>query len=526
MTNKTLTAFLAAALSVAATSCGGSSAKRSAATADSDSVAEAALETVVIERLPDTIYPSAEKIEFCTDIKAEGVDGRIENLTDLYADAPGAFTFRRGAFRQADFGGRLDSVPSRFEIDWAFETDADNRDTGFGRWGGGSGWTGQPLYVEWPDSCLRRMSAQFAQGFSGREVIVGSLASKVYFIDFATGKASRRAIDVGNPIKGTVSLDPTLNGNLYVGQGVPAQRPFGHLVVDLFKGEVTQTFPEDPSAWRHWGAFDSSPIRVGRFLFRPGENGVVYKYMIEPGRLTLHSTMRYRADYGAPGMEASMAVYANYGFTADNGGNVLGINLDTMRPVWHYSMGDDTDCTPVVEIEDGHPYIYIGSEIDRQGTGGAALVKLDAATGREVWRTKVNGRRFETGKKHFDGGFYASTLPGTADCADLLFANCVMNTDGQNGAFMAFDRKTGRKVYSTPLRIYAWSSPVCFTDPNGKLWVVTGDCAGNLYLIDGRTGDIKTRRNVGNNFESSPVVVGNSLVVGSRGTTIYKISVN
>ena len=173
-----------------------------------------------------------------------------------------------------------------------------------------------------------------------------------------------------------------------------------------------------------------------------------------------------------------MAVYANYGFTADNGGNVLGINLDTMRPVWHYSMGDDTDCTPVVEIEDGHPYIYIGSEIDRQGTGGAALVKLDAATGREVWRTKVNGRRFETGKKHFDGGFYA------------------------------------------------WSSPVSFTDPNGKLWVVTGDCAGNLYLIDGRTGDIKTRRNVGNNFESSPVVVGNSLVVGSRGTTIYKISVN
>ena len=153
-------------------------------------------------------------------------------------------------------------------------------------------------------------------------------------------------------------------------------------------------------------------------------------------------------------------------------------------------------------------------------------MKLDAATGREIWRTKVNGRRFETGKKHFDGGFYASTLPGTADCADLLFANCVMNTDGQNGAFMAFDRKTGRKVYSTPLRIYAWSSPVSFTDPNGKLWVVTGDCAGNLYLIDGRTGDIKTRRNVGNNFESSPVVVGNSLVVGSRGTTIYKISVN
>ena len=71
---------------------------------------------------------------------------------------------------------------------------------------------------------------------------------------------------------------------------------------------------------------------------------------------------------------------------------------------------------------------------------------------------------------------------------------------------MAFDRKTGRQVYSTPLRIYAWSSPVSFTDPNGKLWVVTGDCAGNLYLIDGRTGEIKTRRNVGNNFESSATV--------------------
>ena len=57
--------------------------------------------------------------------------------------------------------------------------------------------------------------------------MVGSLCGKGYFINYQTGKASRKPLDLGNVVKGTMSLDPELM-NLYVGQGVPRQPgPFG-----------------------------------------------------------------------------------------------------------------------------------------------------------------------------------------------------------------------------------------------------------------------------------------------------------
>ena len=52
-----------------------------------------------------------------------------------------------------------------------------------------------------------------------------------------------------------------------------------------------------------------------------------------------------------------MAVYSNYGYTADNHGNILCINLNTMKPVWRYDYRDDNDSSPVVGVEDGKPYI-------------------------------------------------------------------------------------------------------------------------------------------------------------------------
>ncbi len=195
-----------------------------------------------------------------------------------------------------------------------------------------------------------------------------------------------------------------------------------------------------------------------------------------------------------------------------------------MKPVWAYKLGDDTDATPVLAVEDGIPYLYVGCEIDLQDAGSAKFVKLNALNGKEVWRTMIEGKRMNIGKKHFDGGFYSSALLGSGDAEGLVFANCVKNTKGQNGAFVAMDRKTGNIVYETPLKYYAWSSPVGFLNEADRMFVVTGDCTGNMYIINAKDGKIITSKAIGNNFESSPVVIGNSLVVGSRGNAIFKIS--
>lgn len=507
-------------------SCGGHSGSSDSGVADSDSIAVAEVSVVEAKRLPDTVYESVSMVKYSIERCDTEVSGMLNSLADKYTAAPGVFTFRGGPYRQADFNGTVKGEPTDLVVDWTFHTQEDYTVTSVGSWGGGTGWTGQPLYVEWPDSCMAKFKAAGAveTGFSGKEIMVGSLYGSVYFIDYTTGKASRKAIPAGNPIKGTISLDPTLNGNLYVGQGVPGRRPFGALAIDLFSNKQIHFFAEDVKAQRHWGAYDSSPLRVGQFLFRPGENGGIYKLSVQPGKLTMHSVLRYTVGGSAPGIESSMAVYANYGFTADNHGNILAFNLDTMQPVWAYKLGDDTDATPLLAVEDGVPYLYVGCEIDLQDAGSALFVKLNALNGKEMWRTQIEGKRMNIGKKHFDGGFYSSALLGSGDADGLVFANCVKNTKGQNGAFIAMDRKTGKIVYETPLKYYAWSSPVGFLNESGRMFVVTGDCTGNMYIINAKDGKIITVKSIGNNFESSPVVIGNSLVVGSRGNAIFKIS--
>lgn len=512
---------------VVAAGCGKVRNEKNVVAAETDSITRLPMDYEILE-LPDTSYASVALIKYTVREVDTVENSKVNSLRDLYRDTPGIFAFRGNSFRDGDMRGKVKGRPSEISVDWDFKTSFDKRDNGSHQgWGGGSGWTGQPVYVEWPDSLVKKWQSKgfLYTDFSGKEIIVGSLSSYLYFIDFETGLQSRDPIYVSNPIKGSVSLDPTFNGNVYIGHGIPNERPFGAIVVNLNTHSVSDIYPEDPKSPRKWGAYDSSSIRVGQFVFRPGENGVIYKFLALPGAQKLHSAMSYRAGGSGPGIEASMSVYGNYGYTADNHGFIVCTNLNTMKPVWVYSLGDDTDSTPVISVEDGVPYLYTGCEIDLNPRGYARFVKLNALDGSLVWEKLIPGRRFDIGGKHFDGGFYASTLPGKGKSSHMLFINMVENLERQNGKFMALDRNTGEIVYEIPLKHYAWSSPVGFLNELDEMYIVTGDCAGNVYLIDAQKGEIITSKPIGANFESSPVVNGNSAVVGSRGDRIYRLSI-
>lgn len=458
--------------------------------------------------------------------------GRLSDIDDLYENAPGIFTFRGGLQRQAAFEGHIKGKPSELSLAWMFRTDYDGRETSTGTWGGGTGWTGQPLYVKWPDSVSERFkkeSPALTAYFNGEEIIISSLCGRAYFLDFASGKESRKSIRLGNPIKGTASLDPSLNGNLYIGHGIPAEEPIGRLAINLFSHERTFFTGRDPKAWRGWSAADSSPVRVGGFLFWPSENGTVYKYSIaDDGRLSLHSFLRYKKknSTGAAGIENSMCVYKNYGWFGDNYGDILCIDLNTLEPVWHYDLGDDIDGTIVCQIEDGMPLLYCGCEVDRQGDSGLChMVKLNGLTGERIWQHDIKCRKVNLETKHHDGGLYCSPLLGRGNCEGLLFANICQIGNSQKGEMVAFDTDTGEIKYQTPLNFYAWSSPIAVYNENDEMFIITADTIGTFYIIEGSTGKILFKKVMGNNFESTPIVIGNEIVVGSRGREIYKFAI-
>lgn len=490
----------------------------------------AAVEAAEPAFLPDTAYPSTEKLQYDITIFDTVTSGTLDNIDDAYKNVPGIFTFRGSPFRDAPFCGHIDSIPTDITVDWEYATEFDNTQTSFGTWGGGTGWTGQPLYIKWTDEQvenIKQSNDSITSDFSNEEIIIASLSGYVHFINYQTGKATRKRIDARNNVKGTPSIDPSLNGNIYVGQGIPRTEPIGAEVINLNEHAVTHFFPRDPNAWRGWSAYDASPLIVGGFLFRIGENGTIYKYTVHGNTLKLHSTLRYRANgCSAAGMESSMAVYKNYGYTTDNHGNILCINLENLHPIWYYDNHDDTDASPVLELEDGIPYLYSGCEMDRQGSEGLSyFVKLNGLTGERIWQQTIECKKMTLGSKHFDGGMYSTPLLGKGDCKELIFTNICLNDPPSSGKFYAFNKNTGEIVYSTPLHCYAWSSPVAIMNDKDEMFIFTGDTQGHVYIIEGKTGKILVSKLIGINFESSPIIMDNHIVIGSRGTRIYKLSI-
>lgn len=454
---------------------------------------------------------------------------------DRYAEVEGVTTFRGGPLRDGGAFGDRRVARRTLEVAWTFKTDK-----GTARWGGGSGWTGQPAIVRWSEPVRRSMPllARRAAAKPLVEVIQGSLDGNVWFIDLETGRRTRPPLRTGNPIKGSVSLDPRGWPLLFVGQGIPGSRPIGLRAYSLISHEELLFLPgKDGAAPRDWGAFDGSGLlnrETDTFLVG-GENGIVYAVELHTDydplafRLALSPrVLRYRFRDVAQdrrGIENSLAVYRNLAFFADNGGTVQALDLSTLRPAWALAAGDDTDASLVVDAEPSGPVLYMASEVDAQGLSGRARVrKVDALSGQVLWERGFTCRGERLGEKTVQAGVFATPLVGSADLGDRIVV--TLSRCPERGAMVALAKADGRELWRRPLRTDAWSTPTAIRDAAaGKTWILQGDRAGRLHLVDGADGTVARTLRLDANIEASPAVFGDMAVVGTRGGTIYGIRI-
>ena len=193
---------------------------------------------------------------------------------DDYTQMEGIVTFRGNNFRNTSSYGTAALDTAGFGDYWTVETGA------MGGWGG-SGWTGQPLAVKWPQETKQIMNMKdwAKQKQDLVEVIYATLAGRVYFIDLETGQQTRDSLYLGYPFKGAGSLDPRGYPLMYLGGGVAGDGTPRILVVSLIDGEVLfETGNSDRFAPRGWSAWDSAPLLDAETdqLIYPGENGVLY----------------------------------------------------------------------------------------------------------------------------------------------------------------------------------------------------------------------------------------------------------
>lgn len=466
------------------------------------------------------------------------------DLPERYTELEGIVTFRGDNFRSGAAYGTASVSSKTLTKAWSKSTSGLS-DTDGTYWSG-SGWTGQPLIVKWPEATRKNISAMYdwAREKEGLvEVIYATLDGHVYFYELTSGEYTRDPLNLGFNYKGAGALDPRGYPILYVGSGVDSVNGRSRVkVVNLIDNSVMFEFGHNETfANRGWHMFDSSPLVSAETdqLIYPGENGILYiihlntKYNEQTGELSVDPDNIVKWKYNGVrsgsrywlGVESSAAIINNYIFLADNGGNLMCLDLNTLKLVWVQDVLDDTNCSPVVDVEDGHPYIYISTSFHygwrSYSTAEIPIFKIDAETGEIVWRTDYTCYTVQD----LSGGVQGTIAVGKNKLSDMIFVPVARTPGASSGTLAALKKDTGEVIWEKETSMYSWSSPVDFYDADGNGYLLYCNSGFNMFLIDGKTGEQLDYMNLGGNIEASPAMYGNYAVVGTRAMRTYCIQV-
>lgn len=466
------------------------------------------------------------------------------DLPERYTELEGIVTFRGDNFRSGAAYGTAAVSSKTLTKAWSKSTSGLSDSDGI--YWSGSGWTGQPLIVKWPEATRKNISAMYdwAREKEGLvEVIYATLDGHVYFYELTSGEYTREPLNLGFNYKGAGALDPRGYPILYVGSGVDSVNGRSRVkVVNLIDNSVMFEFGHNETfANRGWHMFDSSPLVSAETdqLIYPGENGILYiihlntKYNEQTGELSVDPDNIVKWKYNGVrsgsrywlGVESSAAIINNYIFLADNGGNLMCLDLNTLELVWVQDVLDDTNCSPVVDVEDGHPYIYISTSFHygwrSYSTAAIPIFKIDAETGEIVWRTDYTCYTVQD----LSGGVQGTIAVGKNKLSDMIFVPIARTPGASSGTLAALKKDTGEVVWEKETSMYSWSSPVDFYDADGNGYLLYCNSGFNMFLIDGKTGEQLDYMNLGGNIEASPAMYGNYAVVGTRAMRTYCIQV-
>lgn len=494
-----------------------------------------------------------EKLVRSTTISVDG--GKVKNYVSpykikfsegtKYTDVDGIVTFRGNNFRSAPAYGTASVTDGKLNSVWKNQTGSLHDASG--TFWSGNGWSGQPLIRKWPDAMRRNFTAMYdwAREQDGLvEVIYASMDGYIHFYELQTGKETREPMNVGFTFKGAGALDPRGYPIMYVGSGVNSTKGRSRVfIINLVTDTIMYQFGQDESFCdRYWNGFDLSALVCAETdqLIYPGENGILYimhlntkfdentvSLSIKPDNIVKWKYMGTRTgDKYWLGMEDSALILNHYMIIGDNGGLLMCLDLNTLKLVWVQDIVDDSNCTPVLSIEDGHPYVYTSTSYHYgwRGTGklDIPIWKIDAETGEIVCKTKYVCQSMED----LAGGVQGTMSVGKNKLEGLIFVPIARTPDFNTGTLAAIRTKDGSVAWEKETDIYSWSSPVDFYDTEGNGYIIHCNSAGNMYFLDGLTGEELDRVNLGSNVEASPAMYNDYVVVGTRGQQVHCMKVS
>jgi len=493
-------------------------------------------EDVTVTRV-DSANPS--QFGFSNAIKVDGKDvssfTRNDSLSfgrdNEYSVLPGVTTFGGNNYRNTFTYGTVTITDKRLREKWTKAIGA------LGNWSG-TGWTGQPLIVQWPVETVAVMNVK--QSFKDAaapltEVIYPAMDGNIYFLDLETGNPTRDAINTGIIQKGTACVDPRGYPLLYVGQGIPEKNEQGNpasyvRVYSLITGEqIGQFGGYDWFARRTWQAYDGSPMVSNDTLVYGGENGIFYtvklnaKFDAAAGTVSINPDGIIKSRYEGAGysrddtagarwygVESSVSAFRNYAFFTDNGGRLQCVDLNTMAIKYVVDVTDESDSSVVLEesFDDNTVYLYTGSQVRATGSdlpegfGYSYQRKINGLTGAIVWEKRWI---CSTGDSSASGGIVATPHVGHGQISNLViysFSLAALSNASTTTETTETTETPDPEATAAADGTEAQSETLPQANASG-----TYTLGGRIVAYDKSTGNIVWSVEQTNDYWASPVVV-------------------
>ena len=391
----------------------------------------------------------------------------------------------------------------------------------------GTGWTGQPVVYERED---------------GRtELIFGAYDKKIHFVDADTGDDLREPYDMGDIIKGSLTLDPDGYPLVYTGSRDPRFRVLAIDEGDTVREVWSLHAKSVEGIWND--DWDANPVVIDDMLYEGGENAWWFAIKLNrgydgDGKVTVDPEVMWKTrawsdelleELGRDqSIESSTVVFEQKAYFANSAGRVQGIDLSDIENgnaevFFDFWTGDDTDATMSID-KDGFLYVVSHADHEKRSNLSArrvreigSLIKLDTSipttdlqsTAPIVWSLDIPAARGQ------DTGAWATPA---------LHPDGLIFVATDSGKLLAVDTDTGEVVWEDDIGLNAWSSPVIADDT----LVIVVNCFTSDKGI--RAYDLQDPRNpvemwtmpaTDGCIESTPAVWDGRIYVGSRDGYFY-----
>ena len=474
----------------------------------------------------------------------------------------GVLTFRGDNFRRNAAVGDLEAEAAGLKVRWEVEGGSVR---GIDQTYYGYGWPGQPAIVKWSKQ-VRRSSNLYETKQEKemlKEVIIAGQDGNIRFLDLDDGSITRNSIKLGYPMNGTPSIHTVGEPYMSVGQFARKMKVktgrIGLRTYNLYNQKELKLIDGSDTKHRRplnkFGSFETSALfdRNSDTMITAGSNGMLYlealnsEFDWKVGVLKVNlseTTMTSRTkgqkrNTDLTAVKSSLAAYDKYVFYADMDGVLRCVDTDTLHPVWAVATGDAVMAAVALDLTENRELnLYTANMYAnrKKGKGAIQIRRYDALSGKEAWCTDIGV--YKGKKDKADVGAKASPVIGENSLKDLVYFTVTgLSEEGceqlgiageQKSALIALNKDNGKIEWAMGMESRTESSPVAVYDKEGNGWIIQCAQDGNIYMLEGLSGNLTGSLKLNAEIIASPAVYNEIMVIGTTGkgtSFIYGIDI-